>query len=161
MTGLGATETAPIAIRTGHMAERGGRTKIGVRVPGVELKMVPGGAQIEARVRGPNVMPGYWREPELHRPRRSTRRVLCDRRRGTSRWTRRIRRRASLYHGRIAEDFKLATGTWVRVGPLRARLLAHFRPLRKDVAIAGADQGDIRAAGVSRSRRLPGPGSSA
>ena len=48
-----------------------------------------------------------------------------------------------LFEGRIAEDFKLATGTWVNVGPLRARLLAALEPYARDVVIAGADRGEI------------------
>ena len=60
-----------------------------------------------------------------------------------------------LFDGRLAEDFKLATGTWVSVGPLRAAFIAHCAPLVRDVVLAGADRDEVDGAGVSRSRRLP------
>ena len=142
VTGLGATETAPFAICTGHMPEPAAG-RIGVPVPGVELKMEPVGALIEARVRGPNVTPGYWRDPVL------TQAAFDED--GFYAMGDAIEpvdptdlTRGFVFRGRIAEDFKLATGTWVRVGPLRAALLSHFGDLVHDVAIAGSDRADIR-----------------
>ncbi len=66
-TGLGSTETSPMAIQTCCWeTDRAGT--IGLPIPGVELKLVPHGAKLEARVRrGPNITPGYWRQPQLHR----------------------------------------------------------------------------------------------
>ena len=124
VTGLGATETAPFAMCTGPMWEpEAGR--IGVPVPGVELKVEPVGALFEARVRGPNVTPGYWQNPAL------TRAAFDED--GFYQMGDAIEpvdpadlTRGFVFRGRIAEDFKLATGTWVRVGPLRSALLAHF-----------------------------------
>ena len=124
VTGLGATETAPFAMCTGAMWEpEAGR--IGVPVPGVELKVEPVGALFEARVRGPNVTPGYWQNPAL------TRAAFDED--GFYQMGDAIEpvdpadlTRGFVFRGRIAEDFKLATGTWVRVGPLRSALLAHF-----------------------------------
>ncbi len=142
VTGLGATETAPFAICTGRMPEPAAG-RIGVPVPGLELKMEPVGALFEARVRGPNVTPGYWRDPVL------TRAAFDED--GFYAMGDAIEpvdptdlTRGFVFRGRIAEDFKLATGTWVRVGPLRAALLAHFGDLVHDVAIAGSDRADIR-----------------
>jgi feruloyl-CoA synthase len=142
VTGLGATETAPFAMCTGPMPEPlAGR--IGVPVPGVELKAEPVGDVFEARVKGPNVMPGYWRRPDLTRESFDDEGYYCmgdaivlvdpdDVSRGFS------------FAGRLAEDFKLSTGTWVRVGPLRAALLAHAGDLLQDVVIGGHDRADIR-----------------
>jgi feruloyl-CoA synthase len=141
LTGLGATETAPMAIA--RMWQSRDSTNMGVPVPGVELKLVPNEGKLEARVKGPNITPGYWRQPELTAKAFDAEGYYClgdavkfedpaDPTKGL------------LFDGRIAEDFKLATGTWVSVGPLRARFLAHFAPHAKDVVIAGADLDDIR-----------------
>jgi feruloyl-CoA synthase len=142
VTGLGATETAPLALCSGPMPEPvAGR--IGVPVPGVELKVEPVGDLLEARVRGPNITPGYWRDPELTRAAFDEDGFYAlgdaielvdpsDPPRGFT------------FKGRIAEDFKLSTGTWVRVGPLRVALLAHFADLVQDVVVAGHDRDDVR-----------------
>jgi feruloyl-CoA synthase len=157
VTGLGATETAPFAMCTGPMPEPvAGR--IGVPVPGVELKVEPVGALFEARVRGPNITPGYWRDAAL------TRAAFDEE--GFYAMGDAIEpvdpadlTRGFVFRGRIAEDFKLATGTWVWVGPLRAALLAHFGDLVQDVVIAGHDRADIRLLvfpNLSTWRRLSG-----
>ena len=142
VTGLGATETAPFALCTGTMpAPVSGR--VGVAAPGVELKLEPVGTLLEARVRGPNVTPGYWRDPALTRAAfdddgfYATGDALgcvdpADPARGFT------------FQGRIAEDFKLSTGTWVRVGPLRAALLAALGELAQDVVIAAPERDDVR-----------------
>jgi feruloyl-CoA synthase len=138
VTGLGATESAPLAMCTGAMSVPvAGR--VGVPVPGVELKAAPVGDVFEARVKGPNITPGYWRDPELTRASFDEDGYFCmgdaialvdpaDPARGFS------------FQGRLTEDFKLSTGTWVRVGPLRAALLAQFGTLAQDVVIAGHDR---------------------
>jgi feruloyl-CoA synthase len=141
LTGLGATETAPMALA--RMWQSRDSTNMGVPVPGVELKLVPNEGKLEVRLKGPNITPGYWRQPELTAKAFDSEGYYClgdavkfedpdDPREGL------------LFDGRIAEDFKLDTGTWVSVGPLRARFLAHFAPYAKDVVIAGADLADIR-----------------
>jgi feruloyl-CoA synthase len=141
LTGLGSTETAPMALA--RMWQSKDSTNMGVPAPGVELKLVPTDGKLEARLKGPNIMPGYWRQPEL------TAKVFDEE--GYYCLGDAVRfedpsdpRKGLLFDGRIAEDFKLATGTWVSVGPLRAQFLAHFAPYAKDVVIAGADQNDIR-----------------
>jgi feruloyl-CoA synthase len=157
VTGLGCTETAPFAMCTGPMPEPvAGR--IGGPVPGVELKLEPVGGLFEARVRGPNVTPGYWRNPAL------TRAAFDEE--GFYAMGDAIEpvdpanlARGFVFRGRIAEDFKLATGTWVRVGPLRATLLAHFGDLVHDVVIAGHDRADVRLLvfpNLATCRRLSG-----
>ncbi|MFY9691962.1 MAG: feruloyl-CoA synthase [Candidatus Acidiferrales bacterium] len=141
-TGLGSTETSPMSIQTSWETDRAGT--IGLPVPGVELKLVPHGAKLEARVRGPNITPGYWRQPQL------TEKVFDDE--GFYRFGDAVRfidpndiHKGLLFDGRLNEDFKLANGTWVSVGPLRAKFLAHFAPLVRDVVIAGHDRDFIAA----------------
>jgi feruloyl-CoA synthase len=140
LTGLGATESAPMAIaRTWQSRDS---TNMGVPVPGVHLKLVPSEDKLEARLRGPNIMPGYWRQPDLTPDAFDAEGFyrLGD--------ALKFANRADpgeglLFDGRIAEDFKLATGTWVNVGPLRARLLAQLEPYARDVVLAGADRNEI------------------
>jgi feruloyl-CoA synthase len=141
LTGLGSTETAPMALA--RMWQSRDSANMGVPVPGVEVKLVPTEGKLACWVRGTNITPGYWRQPEL------TAKVFDAE--GYYSMGDALRfedpgdpRKGLLFDGRIAEDFKLATGTWVSVGPLRARFLAHFQPYAKDVVIAGADLDDIR-----------------
>ena len=140
VTGLGATETAPMAIQTTWETDHAG--VIGIPVPGVALKLVPRDEKLEARVRGPNITPGYWRQPEL------TRKVFDDE--GFYSFGDAVRfidpenvNKGFLFDGRFSEDFKLSTGTWVSVGPLRAKIMAHFAPFVRDVVIAGHDRDDV------------------
>jgi feruloyl-CoA synthase len=142
VTGLGATETAPFALCAGDSDFSGGR--IGVPVPGVELKLSPVGRQYEARVRGPNVTPGYWRDPELTAAAFDDEGyyMMGD---ALSFSDPAAPERGFTFQGRLAEDFKLSTGTWVRVGPLRQRFLAHFGDLAGEVVIAGHDRDEVTA----------------
>ena len=136
-TGLGATETAPMAIQWPRDSELTG--VIGIPVPGVELKLVPIGAKIEARVKGPSVTPGYWRNPKLT--------AAAFDEEGYYRFGDAVRfvdpndiNKGLIFDGRFAEDFKMASGTWVNVGPLRTRIIHHFAPYVRDVVIAGHDR---------------------
>jgi feruloyl-CoA synthase len=140
MTGLGATETAPMALcRTWESPLAGA---IGLPVPQVEAKLVPSDDKLEIRVRGPNVTPGYWRQEALTR-------VAFDEE-GFYRIGDAVRfvdaddvNAGFAFDGRLAEDFKLATGTWVNVGVLRARAIVHFAPYVRDVVVTGHDRNDI------------------
>ena len=141
-TGLGSTETAPMSIQTTWETDRAGT--IGIPVPGVELKLVPCDAKLEARVRGPNITPGYWRQPEL------TKKVFDEE--GFYSFGDAVRfidpddvNKGLLFDGRLTEDFKLANGTWVSVGPLRASILSHFAPFVRDAVIAGLDRDYVAA----------------
>jgi feruloyl-CoA synthase len=141
-TGLGSTETGPMAIQTTWETDRAGT--VGIPVPGVELKLVPRDEKLEARVRGPNVTPGYWREPELTRG-------AFDQE-GFYSFGDAVRfvdpqdvNKGLLFDGRLNEDFKLASGSWVSVGPLRAQLIGHFAPLVRDLVIAGLDRDFLAA----------------
>lgn len=142
LTGLGSTETAPMAIA--RMWQSKDSTNMGVPVPGVELKLVPSHGKLEARVRGPNVTPGYWRQGDLtaHAFDEEGFYKLGD---ALKFEDSRDPRAGLLFDGRVAEDFKLATGTWVNVGALRARLLQALEPYARDVVIAGADRNEIGA----------------
>ncbi len=142
LTGLGSTETAPMAL--GRMWQSKDSTNMGVPAPGVELKLVPTDGKLEARLRGPNIMPGYWRQSELT--------AAAFDEEGFYKLGDAVKFQdpadpgeGLLFDGRIAEDFKLSTGTWVNVGPLRARLLTRLEPYARDVVIAGADRNEIGA----------------
>jgi feruloyl-CoA synthase len=134
VTGLGSTETAPMAICRPWESDRA--AAIGLPVPGLEAKLVPVGRKYEVRVKGPNVTPGYWRNDE------ATHAAFDDE--GFYRMGDSVRladpgdvRKGLLFDGRLGEDFKLSTGTWVNVGPLRSRLVTHFSPLVRDAVITG------------------------
>ncbi|MES1146959.1 MAG: feruloyl-CoA synthase [Solimonas sp.] len=137
LSGLGATETGPSVTFTTPAASRAG--VIGLPAAGNVVKLAPVGDKLEMRARGDNVTPGYWRSPEL------TAAAFDDE--GFYKLGDAVRlidpvdpTRGLRFDGRIAEDFKLATGTWVSVGPLRAELLMAFAPYLQDVVIAGLDR---------------------
>lgn len=142
LTGLGATETAPFAICADSSNRRAG--VIGLPVPGMRLKLAPVGGKLEARARGPHVTPGYWRQPEL------TAAAFDDE--GYYRFGDAVRfldendpTQGLVFDGRLNEDFKLATGTWVSSGPLRTRLILHCAPYLRDAVIAGRDRNEVTA----------------
>ncbi len=142
LTGLGATETAPFALCTNRENSRSG--VVGLPVPGVELKLTPVEGKFEARVRGPNMTPGYYREPD------KTAQAFDEE--GYYRMGDALvpldpedLQKGFLFDGRLSEDFKLATGTWVSVGPLRAKFILHCAPWVRDVVIAAPDRDDVAA----------------
>ncbi len=142
LTGLGATETAPFFMSVRPATSRSGH--VGLPVSGNEAKLVPNNGKLEVRARGPNVTPGYWRQPDL------TAAAFDDE--GFYKFGDAIKPVVSEdfsagfdFDGRIAEDFKLASGTWVSVGPLRARLIAACAPLVRDVVIAGINRDEVSA----------------
>jgi len=140
LTGLGMTETAPFAICANAFDVKAGH--IGLPAPGMELKLVPVDGKTEVRYRGPNVTPGYWRAPEQTAESFDDEGFYCS---GDA--LKLINaahpERGFAFDGRIAEDFKLSTGTFVSVGPLRARIVAAGDPLVLDVVIAGINRDDI------------------
>jgi len=140
LTGLGMTETAPFAICANAHEVKSGH--VGLPAPGVELKLVPMGDKREVRYRGPNVTPGYWRAPEQTAEHFDDEGFYCsgDAARPMDPARPEI---GFAFDGRIAEDFKLSTGTFVSVGPLRAKIIAAGDPLVQDVVIAGIDRDDI------------------
>ena len=137
----GSTETSPLATDCHFQAARSGN--IGVPIPGTELKLVPSGDKLEVRVRGPNVTPGYWKAPELTAqafdadgfyligdavtfadPNRPELGLFFD--------------------GRVAEDFKLNSGTWVSVGTLRVAGITALAPLAQDIVVSGHGGDHVR-----------------
>jgi feruloyl-CoA synthase len=142
LASLGSTETSPLALACTFDFDRPGN--IGLPAPGVELKLVPNEGKLEARLRGPHITPGYWRQPQL------TREAFDSD--GFYRIGDALKfadpadaGKGFLFDGRIAEDFKLSTGTWVSVGPLRARFIDACAPYVRDVVFAGPDRDDIVA----------------
>jgi feruloyl-CoA synthase len=140
LTGLGSTETAPFALAPRKEVERAGM--VGIPAPGMDLKLVPNEGKLEARVRGPNITPGYWRQEELSRSafddegfyKLGDALLFVDEARPELGFT---------FDGRLAEDFKLSSGTWVSVGPLRAKFIHQAAPYAKDVVVAGHDREDV------------------
>lgn len=161
LSSLGSTETAPLALACSWDFDQPGN--IGLPAPGVELKLVPNEGKLEARLRGPHITPGYWRQDHL------TREAFDEE--GFYRIGDALKfvdpgdpGKGLLFDGRIAEDFKLSTGTWVSVGPLRARFVDHFAPYVRDAVFAGADRDDIAALvfpDMEACRKLGGLGSDA
>ncbi|WWP79072.1 feruloyl-CoA synthase [Bradyrhizobium sp. 26S5] len=137
----GSTETSPLATDCHFLAKRSGN--IGVPIPGTELKLVPSGDKLEVRVRGPNVTPGYWKAPEL------TAQAFDDE--GFYRIGDAVTfadpDRPDLglfFDGRVAEDFKLNSGTWVSVGTLRVAGIAALAPLAQDIVVTGHGCDEVR-----------------
>ena len=141
VTGLGMTETAPIALFGNVQAN--GPGVVGIPVPGVELKLIPHEDSFEVRYRGPNVTPGYWRDAKATEAAFDEQGFFCsgdllsfiDPERP---------QRGLRFDGRINEDFKLSSGTKVSAGKLRLDSLDAFRPLANEVVVCGADRNDVR-----------------
>ncbi len=136
----GATETSPVLTSVHWQIAQAGC--IGGPVPGVELKLVPNAGKLEMRVRGPNVFPGYRNAPELSAQAFDSEGYYfigdagklmdeSDPSQGVA------------FDGRVAEDFKLSSGTWVSVGMLRTRIVTALNPLAADVVVTGHDRDAI------------------
>jgi feruloyl-CoA synthase len=142
VTGYGATETAPAATcPIGPMKEPG---RIGLPVSGLTFKLVPNGSKLELRLKGPNITPGYWSEPQKTAEAFDEEGFYCikdavklvddnDVNKGL------------IYDGRVAEDFKLDTGTWVSFVNVRNGLLAAASPILREVVLTGHNRGYIGA----------------
>ena len=152
----GSTETAPLASDCHFQADRAGN--IGVPAPGVELKLVPNAGKHEIRVRSPFVMPGYWKREYL------TRKAFdAD---GFYMIGDAVRmadpndpNKGLFFDGRVAEDFKLMSGTWVSVGALRVKAIEMLAPIASDVVVTGHDEEEIGLlvfANVAACRALAG-----
>ncbi|MFU8856311.1 MAG: feruloyl-CoA synthase [Deferrisomatales bacterium] len=139
-SGWGSTETGPVVTLVHYPVGRAGI--IGLPVPGAELAMVPNGDKLEMRVRGPGVTPGYWKRDELTRAafdeegfyRIGDAGALADPERPEE---------GIRFDGRVAEDFKLTSGTWVSVGRLRLDVVAACAPLVQDAVVTGHDRDEI------------------
>lgn len=139
-TALGSTETAPVTTLV-HFPTNN-PTAVGKPIPGTEVKMVPNGGKMELRIKGPNITPGYYKQPEL------TEKAfdedgfymigdavkLIDENDAD---------KGIKFDGRVAEDFKLTSGTWVNVGMLRLAVISACSPLINDAVIAGHNEEKI------------------
>jgi feruloyl-CoA synthase len=141
-TGLGCTESCPSAL---FASEPGGYAGLlGIPVPGLELKLVPSGGKLEARYRGKNIFPGYWKQGELTARVFDEEGFYCT---GDALLfvDKNNVNKGMIFDGRFAEDFKLNTGTWVRVGVLRSQLISAANGLIQDVVITGHDRDFVGA----------------
>ena len=138
----GSTETAPMATGVHYAVDRAG--VIGLPVPGCDLKLVPAAGKLEVRVKGPNVTPGYYGREDLTKAafdeegfyRIGDALKFVDPKRPE---------RGLAFDGRLAEDFKLSTGTWVHVGATRLKLIAAGDPLIQDAVITGHERSEVGA----------------
>jgi len=142
ITGYGSTETAPFALTTVWPVDRPG--EVGLPARGLELKLIPSEEKLELRLRGPNVTPGYWRQPDktaesfdeegFYRIGDALKLVdPADPGRGL------------LFDGRVAEDFKLSTGTWVNMASVRGAIVKTFSPYVRDAVLTGLNLDHIGA----------------
>jgi feruloyl-CoA synthase len=140
LSAWGSTETAPSSTQIHFHIERAG--VIGLPGAGTEIKLAPAGNKFEIRVKGPNVTPGYWRRPDLTREQFDEDGFLKtgdagkladpdDPSQGI------------LFDGRLAENFKLTSGTWVNVGELRLEVIAACSPILQDAVVTGHDREEI------------------
>jgi feruloyl-CoA synthase len=142
LSAWGSTETAPMASCVHYPIERAG--VVGVPTPGCELKLLPSGGKLEIRVKGPNVTPGYFRRDDLTKAafdedgyyRIGDAMKLADPA---------APEKGLVFDGRVAEDFKLTTGTWVNTGAIRVKLIAAGNPIIQDAVVTGHDRDEIGA----------------
>ncbi len=141
-TALGMTESGPFALFVTHPDVKAG--DLGVPTPGLEIKLVHMGDKTELRYRGPNITPGYWRAPQETAKHFDEEGFFCS---GDAvKWIDETNLHLGLkFDGRIAEDFKLATGTFVSVGPLRNQIIAAGAPCVQDVVITGLGHHEVGA----------------
>ncbi|TKT74720.1 feruloyl-CoA synthase [Aquamicrobium sp. LC103] len=156
ITGYGSTETAPFAATTTWPVNRPG--EIGLPAHGLELKLVPNGEKLELRLRGPSITPGYWRQPDktaesfdeegFYRIGDALKFVDPD-----------DAGKGLLFDGRVSEDFKLSTGTWVNLGQVRGAIVAAFAPYVRDAVLTGLNRNHVGALlflDVEAARSIPG-----
>ena len=139
-TSWGSTETSPAVTSAHWKLDRAG--VIGLPMPGLELKLVPNGEKLEMRVRGVSVFPGYRDAPQLTAQAFDAEGYYCI---GDAGYLLDEARPelGVVFNGRVAEDFKLTTGTWVSVGTLRVRVVSALAPLAQDVVVTGHDRDEV------------------
>lgn len=142
ITGYGSTETAPFGCTTTWPVERAG--EIGLPAPGLELKLVSNGDKMEVRLRGPNITPGYWRQPD------KTAESFDEE--GFYKIGDALKfvdpqdvNRGLLFDGRVSEDFKLNTGTWVNLASVKGSIIRAFAPYVREAVLTGLDRNHIGA----------------
>ncbi len=142
ISGYGSTETSPFAFTTTWAVDRAGL--VGLPAAGLAIKLVPNGEKLEVRLKGPNVTPGYWKAPEQT--------AQCFDEEGYYKIGDALKfaepgniARGFVFDGRVSEDFKLATGTWVNLGAVRLAVIGACAPLIRDVVLTGLDRNHIGA----------------
>jgi len=141
-TGLGMTESSPFGIFVTSPDVKAG--DLGLPTPGLELKLVDSDGKTEVRYKGPNITPGYWRMPA--ETAESFDEEGFFKTGDAVKWIDETDIHQGLkFDGRIAEDFKLATGTFVSVGPLRAKIIAAGAPYIQDVVLTGLNMKEVGA----------------
>jgi feruloyl-CoA synthase len=158
LSSWGSTETAPACTDCHFQAVRSG--VIGVPIPGTTLKLVPVADKLEVRVKGPNLFPGYWKQPELTAKAFDEEGfyMIGD---AVSFVDPAKPEQGLLFDGRVAEDFKLLSGTWVHVGSIRVAGISALSPVAQDIVVTGHDRDDIGFLvfpNVAECRRLTGLG---
>ncbi len=141
-SGLGMTESSPFGLFVTHLEVKAG--DLGLPCAGMQLKLVPIGDKTEVRYKGPNITPGYWRNEGATKDAFDEEGFLCT---GDAvKWIDENNIHLGLkFDGRVAEDFKLATGTFVSVGPLRAKIIAVGAPYLQDAVITGLNMKEVGA----------------
>lgn len=142
VTGYGSTETAPFAFTTTWAVDQA--ASVGLPAVGLDVKLVPNGEKLEVRLRGPSITPGYWKQPD------KTRESFDDE--GYYLIGDALKfvdpdniERGFLFDGRVCEDFKLSTGTWVHVAAIRANIADTFAPYVRDAVLTGLNENHIGA----------------
>jgi feruloyl-CoA synthase len=142
VTGYGSTETAPFAFTTTWPVNRPG--EIGLPAPALKIKLVPNAEKLEIRLKGPSITPGYWRQP--------AKTAECFDEEGYYMIGDAVRfvdpddvSKGFMFDGRVTEDFKLSTGTWVNMAGVRGAIVSGFAPYVRDVVLTGLDRNHIGA----------------
>jgi feruloyl-CoA synthase len=142
ITGYGSTETAPFAFTTTWPVDRPG--EVGLPAPGLELKLIPDGEKLELRLKGPSVTPGYWRMPDKS--------AECFDEEGFYRIGDALKlvdpsdpNKGFLFDGRVSEDFKLDTGTWVNFAAVKGSIIRAFAPYVRDAVLTGLNRSHVGA----------------
>ncbi|MFA4969649.1 MAG: feruloyl-CoA synthase, partial [Sulfuritalea sp.] len=161
LSSWGSTETAPACTDCHFQAVRSG--VIGVPIPGTTLKLVPVADKLEVRVKGPNLFPGYWKQPALTKAAFDEEGfyMIGDAVEFVDAAKPEL---GLLFDGRVAEDFKLLSGTWVHVGSLRVAGISALSPVAQDIVVAGHDKDDIGFLvfpNIAECRRIAGLGDDA
>jgi feruloyl-CoA synthase len=156
MAGLGMTEASPsCTFTTGPLSMAG---YVGLPAPGCEVRLVPVDGKLEGRFRGPHIMPGYWRSPQQTLEAFDPQGFYCS---GDALKLADPRdpQLGLMFDGRIAEDFKLSSGVFVSVGPLRSRAVLEGSPYVQDLVVTAPDReclGALVFARMFECRRLSG-----
>jgi feruloyl-CoA synthase len=142
VTGYGSTETAPFAFTTTWPVNQPG--EVGLPAPALKIKLVPNAEKLEIRLKGPSITPGYWRQPDKT--------AECFDDEGYYMIGDALRfvdpadvSKGFMFDGRVTEDFKLSTGTWVNMAGVRGSIVSSFAPYVRDVVLTGLDRNHIGA----------------